>query len=243
MQISRENIDTKREEKLKKSIECFSKGGFDEALSLVEEIIKEYPKDLQTLTLISIIKEVTDKKVESEAILKKVLEIDPNYPEALYLSGIKAGKNGDYWEAAKLIQRAIDHQVKDAHNELAEYYQNLGSSLWILNLRFDAFRAWEKAVELNPKQEMAKDYLKKYSNEYGQPKAPSKKFDDFYAFQSVKIEEYLKKGNKKNFDNLDEAQRIVEEILKIWGSVLKERDLSKLSPEEKLNVFRETKID
>ena len=232
-----------REETLKKSIECFSAGNLEDALKHTEEIVKEYPQDLQALTLISIIKEVTDKKDESEAILKQVLEINPNYPEALYLSGIKAGKKGDYWEAARLIQKAIDNQSKDAHKELAEYYQNLGASLWRLNLRFDAFRAWEKSIELNPEQQAAKDYLKNYSNEYGQPKAPSQKYDDFYAFQALKTEEYLKMGNKQKFDSLDEAHEIVEKIIKTWSSVLKERDLSKHSPDEKINLFRETKID
>ncbi|GAI05152.1 unnamed protein product, partial [marine sediment metagenome] len=74
------------------------------------------------------------------------------------------------------------------------------SALWKLNLRFDAFKAWEKALELNPEQKTSKEYLEKFSNEYGQPIAPTKAFDDFYAFQSIKIKEYLEKNRetKKN---------------------------------------------
>ena len=232
-----------RDKKLKKSMEFFASGKFKEALELTEEILKYYPKDLQSLTFVSIIKEVSGNNEESDAFLKKVLEIDPNYPEALYFSGIKAGKKGDYKKAVQLIQKAINHQSKDAKNELSEYYQNLGSALWKLNLRFDAFKVWKKALELNPEQKMAKEYLEKFSNEYGQPIAPTKAFDDFYAFQSIKIKEYLEKNNKDEFENLDEANSVIKKIIDTWSIIIKKENLSKLSTDEKIKLFKGTEIN
>ncbi|NVM00890.1 MAG: tetratricopeptide repeat protein [Candidatus Helarchaeota archaeon] len=232
-----------REKNLKKSMEYFASGKFDDALELAQEILKYYPKDLQAMTFISIIKEVIGKKKESDALLGKVLEIDPNYPEAIYFSGIKAGKKGDYKKAAQLIQKAIDYQSKDAKKELSEYYQNLGSALWRLNLRFDAFKAWEKSLELNPEQKMAKEYLEKFSNEYGQPTAPTKAFDDFYAFQAMKIKEYLNKDNKNKFGDLDEANNVIKKIIDRWRIINKEVNLSELSTDEKIKIFKETEIN
>jgi len=202
-----------------------------------------YPKDLQTMTFIGIIKEVTDNKEEAEVLLKKVLEIDPNYPEALYFYGIKEGKKGDYRKSVQLIQKAIEHQSKGATKELSEYYQNLGSALWKLNLRFDAFKAWKKALELNPEQKTAEEYLEKFSNEYGMPVAPSKEFDDYYAFQSMKIEQYMKKNNKSEFDNLDETNIVIKKIIETWETIVKRKNLSELSIEEKIKIFQKTKVN
>ncbi len=232
-----------RDKKLKKSIEFFASGKFNEALELAEEILKHYPKDLQSLTFVSIIKEVSGNDKESDALLKKVLKIDPKYPEALYFSGIKAGKKGNYKMAVQLIQKAIDNQSKDAKNELSEYYQNLGSALWKLNLRFDAFEAWKKALELNPEQKTAKEYLEKFSNEYGQPIAPTKTFNDFYAFQSIKIKEYLEKNNKNEFDDLDEANSVIKKIIDTWSIIIKKENFSELSTDEKTKIFKETEIN
>lgn len=232
-----------RKKNLKKSMEYFASGKFNDALELAKRILKYYPNDLQTMTFISIIKEVSGNKDESDALLKKVLEIDPNYPEALYFSGIKAGKKGDYKKAVRSIQKAIEYQSKDAKEELSEYYQNLGSALWRLNLRFDAFKAWEKALELNPKQRMAKEYLEKFSNEYGQPTAPTEAFDDFYAFQSTKIKKYLNKNNKDKFENLDEATDVIKKIIDVWRIINKKANLSELSTDEKIKLFEETEIN
>lgn len=232
-----------RTETLKKSMECFVSGNFDTALSYAQQILEHFPIDLQIMTFMSVIKNVMGKESESEDLLKKVLEIDPNYPEALYYSGIRAGKKGDYTKSALLIQKAIDHQSKDAKPELAEYYQNLGSALWKLNLRFDAFRAWQKSIELNPEQKMAKDYITKFSNEYGQPKAPTKEFDDYYAFQSIKIDEYLQRNNKIEFDNLNESNEVIKKVIDKWKEILNNIDLSILTTDEKIKIFKDTQVD
>jgi tetratricopeptide (TPR) repeat protein len=236
-------MEFNREETLKKSLEFFSSGKFEDALQYTQTILNHYPEDLQVMTLMSIIKEVSGEKEEAEKLLNKVLEINPNYPEALYFSGIRVGKKGDYKQSVQLIQKAIEYQSKDAKKELSIYYQNLGSALWKLNLRFDAFNAWGKAVELNPDQEVAKEYLEKFSNEYGMPISPTKTFDDFYAFQSIKVKEYMEKNNKKKFDNTDEANKFLEKIIKVWGIIVEKENLSELSKDEKIKIFMETRIE
>jgi tetratricopeptide (TPR) repeat protein len=236
-------MEFNREEIFKKSLELFSLGKFEEALQYTQTILNHYPDDLQVMTLMSIIKEVSGEKEDSEKLLNKVLEINPNYPEALYFSGIRTGKKGDYKQSVQLIQKAIEHQSKDAKKELSIYYQNLGSALWKLNLRFDAFDAWKKAVELNPDQEVAKEYLEKFSNEYGMPVAHSKTFDDFYAFQSIKVNEYMEKNNKNKFDDIDETNKVLEKIIKVWGIIVEKENLSELSKDEKIKIFKETRIE
>ncbi len=233
----------KREENLKKSIECYASGKLDDALRYAEKILESHPNDLQIMTLMSIIKDAAGKTDESKELLKKVFKINPNYPEALYFSGIRAGKERDYKESMLLIQKAIEYQSEDAKTELSEYYQSLGSAFWKLNLRFDAFRAWDKALKLNPDQKLAEENLKKFANEYGLPKSPTKSFDDFYAFQSVKIEEYFENKNKSRFDNLDEANSVLKKIIEKWGFLIKKKDLSKLSTKKKINIYKEYKID
>jgi len=90
---------------------------------------------------------------EAEAIYKKILEIHPNHPDALHLSGIIALQSGRHDVAADRMNRAIQNSPD---NPIC--HSNLGAAYNALNRPDQAIACYQKAVELKP------DFAEAYHN-------------------------------------------------------------------------------
>lgn len=91
--------------------------------------------------------------VEAERICGLVLEISADCFEALYLSGIIAGRSGRTEQAAKLLSKAVT--VKP---DIAEAHYFRGIALGELNRRAEALESYERAIALKP------DHVDSYYN-------------------------------------------------------------------------------
>ena len=82
---------------------------------------------------------------EAEALYRRILEVDPGHPGALYLLGGIAYQNGDLAEAFALIDEVLRDEPADpdAQHLLALINQRLGAGA-------DALAAVERALALNP---------------------------------------------------------------------------------------------
>ena len=82
---------------------------------------------------------------EAERLCHLLINVKPDYFDALYLSGVVAGQTGRAGEAVGLLSRAVsaDPGHADAH-----YYR--GVALGELNRPVEALESYERAIALNP---------------------------------------------------------------------------------------------
>lgn len=80
------------------------------------------------------------------AIYDRVLETDPEQPDALHLRGLVASQTEDYEKAADLIGKAAAIQPNNP-----AYHGNLGVALRHLGRREEAIAAYRKALEIEPR--------------------------------------------------------------------------------------------
>ena len=80
----------------------------------------------------------------AENVYNKILEIDPEHPDALHMAGVIALKNGKYDLAASFIESAIRIAP-----EKAAYHISFGSVLLNLKRRDEAVSSYENALTLN----------------------------------------------------------------------------------------------
>ncbi|MDP6590132.1 MAG: tetratricopeptide repeat protein, partial [Alphaproteobacteria bacterium] len=85
------------------------------------------------------------RREAAEALYRRVLEIEPEQPDALHLLGVIAHQRGMHGEAIENIQRAIAASATTAryHNSLGEAYRASGEAE-------QAMAAYRRALDLDP---------------------------------------------------------------------------------------------
>ena len=219
---------------------------YDEAKEVLISILEIYPQDVEVMTLLAEIFIAEDRIHEAKIWLDKVLSLHRNYPRALYNMASLRAKKGLWRTAIKTYEKAIRHYPKDSTEEMAAAYQDLGCALWEDGRRDDALESWKTCLKYDSKNMHAKHNLKKFTNEYGLPSSPvGKVMDDANAFLHFKMVEYLASKGSSNFENMDEANKILGEITKSWNDKIVskyERKIDNMSAKEKTKLFKETKI-
>ena len=81
----------------------------------------------------------------ARAIYGRILDADPNHPDALNLSGVIAHQAGNQEAAIRLIEQAIS--VNDAN---ASYHNNLGEAYRAFGRNQAAIEAYGRALRINP---------------------------------------------------------------------------------------------
>jgi tetratricopeptide (TPR) repeat protein len=79
------------------------------------------------------------------ALYRKILEVDPEHPDALHLLGVIAHQAGNNDEAIDLIQRALRHRPANAL-----YHGNLGLTLQARGQLPEALAEYDRAIALQP---------------------------------------------------------------------------------------------
>ena len=83
------------------------------------------------------------KKAEHQ--YKRILETDPNQPDALHLLGVMAYQTGNLDEAVHLIKKAIRNNAKNPF-----YYNNLGAVFNAQDRYAEALSSYQSALKLDP---------------------------------------------------------------------------------------------
>ena len=86
-----------------------------------------------------------DQLDEADALLQRVLALEPDSPDALHFSGVLAHQRGRSDEALSLIARSLE-----ARPDQADWYSNLGIVLQSVGFLTDAIRAYRQAIALHP---------------------------------------------------------------------------------------------
>jgi predicted O-linked N-acetylglucosamine transferase (SPINDLY family) len=99
---------------------------------------------------------------QAEALYRKVLEKDPDHPEALHLLGLIAYQQEKFASAIALIQRALPEL-----SDMPEVHLNLGNALREAGRLGDATGSYRRALAIDPDYGMAHSNLARTLNDQG----------------------------------------------------------------------------
>ena len=95
-----------------------------------------------------------DQLDEAEALLRKVLEVVPDAPDALHFSGVLAHQQGRREEALALIARSLDVEPNQP-----DWHSNFGVVLQSMGKLEEAVDAYRRAISLQPEHANAHNNL------------------------------------------------------------------------------------
>ena len=137
--------DNFKEQIIYKAFKFHSEGNISEATKYYQSFIKQGFKDFRVFSNYGFILLGLGKFKEAELLLRKAIELKPDYAEAhLNLGNILQGL-GKFKEAAISTHKAIELKP-----DYAEAYLNLGNILKNLGKLEDAKLSYHKAIELKP---------------------------------------------------------------------------------------------
>ena len=138
--------------------------------------------------------------------------------------------------------RAPSLVVSRSHRrELASLFYYLGICLRKAGMRNRAVASWIEAARL-VKRGFAREKLFRVTNAYGMARQASPEIDDQQAFYGVQLARYIRSKRSHRLGTRAEIDMIAELIDEYWHELRSTLDLSRLSCDQKLKLFRETLI-
>ncbi len=167
---------------------------FKEAKDVYRVILDLSPEDAEAHFYLANIYDTLNEDQLAEAELKKAIELNPQYPEALnYLGYMYVEQSRNLVQAELMIKKALaidpdngayvdslgwlyfkKGRTQEALKELEkaatllddpEIYSHLGDVYFKMGDVNKAKNSWEKSLSMNPNQEKIKDKIKKISSE------------------------------------------------------------------------------
>lgn len=131
----------------KRAVEFYNQGKLPEAEKLYREILKQHPKNFNTLYNLAGVLWRSERFDEAVQFLRKALNQDPNSAAAHALLASVFQSLGRYEEALARVRRAIalNSGFAEAHNTHAQVLADLGR-------HDEAIHAQARAIELAPNQ-------------------------------------------------------------------------------------------
>jgi tetratricopeptide (TPR) repeat protein len=120
-------------------------GQLKEALALSEEVLKDFPGDINVLGLKGVALADLGDLIGAEKVLREVIELAPTFAKPYEDLGTLLLKQGKAEEAVPLLEKAtrLDPSLEAAHFQLGRAYARLGDGK-------KADTAYEKSFELSP---------------------------------------------------------------------------------------------
>jgi len=148
----------------------------------------------------------------ANAIYRRILDSEPNHPDALNLAGVVAHQTGNQENAIRLIEQAI--RINGGN---ASYYNNLGEAYRAFGRNREAIEAYESALGINPRDVAA-------SNNLGLALQNLQRYDDArlayeraLALAPNDVEVLLNLGNlHREFARLDESAEAFRTAIRLF---------------------------
>lgn len=131
------------------------KGDFNRAADVLKDATEKFPENVQLKFFLGTVKDRQGKKDEVVAVMKQVIDLDPEHTQGLnYLAYFYAesGKNLD--EAEKLARRALAHDPSDAF-----VMDTLGWVLYKQGKMPESIRYLETAFKNQPNESIIAEHL------------------------------------------------------------------------------------
>jgi hypothetical protein len=154
----------------------------------------------------------------------------------------RALKHHDPARALPLMREAVAGCPVHLHHELARRLYWLSLVLFKLGRDGPAVKALASAQKLDRRGYGRAMYNRKV-NGYGMPRASCTEHDDYKAFFSIQVRRYLAAVPGRRFASQEELEEILKLIAAAWVRLEKTGDRPEGSCADKLDAFREVRID
>ncbi len=221
------------------------KGRFRQAIPVVSQFLQRYPDNVIPYILLSTCQSEIGNSNEALATLQEGEKQFPDHFDLLYHIAETFIELKDYEKAEKYFRRSLDSTPTKLREEMSGCCVGLGVSLWEQHRRSDALAMWRMALKFDPDNEVAKRNLAELTNQFNEPAAPSKIFDDLYHFQNIHKERYLNQCGRKEFTAIREAEKVMEAIRIAWNTRIAPlgNKVDAMTPAEKTALFRSVEFD
>ncbi len=218
---------------------------FQAALPLAEEAIRIYPDEPLFYTALAICYSETKDVPNAIDILLAGVRRFPKDHDLLFELGETFNSARRFGEAEDAYRKALDLTPRESTKERSECYNGLAVALWGQYNRSDALLMWKQAVKEDPRNAVARENLRESTNEYNEPAAPSKVFNDLYHFQRIHTDRYFHARGREGFESPEEAQRVIGAIMTAWNRHLapRGREIDGMSPAEKTALFQSIRVE
>ena len=120
---------------------------YDEAMPIVQKMIKQYPKHAEIHRLLGVVLREKGVYEEAERVLQYAIKLNPKAAKTYTDLGILYSLINQHKKAISLHQKAI--QLNDGQ---AQLYNNLGFSLYLYQHHKEAIKAYQTALRLAPQR-------------------------------------------------------------------------------------------
>lgn len=135
------------------------------------------------------------------------------------------------------LRAAVDGTPAACADELSRALYWLSVALLRLDRKELALKSLASAQKLRRRGIARHVYLKR-ANEYGMPRRPSAELDDFYAFASIRLADYLTRKPRSRFDSEAEREAVMKMVAESWKVLRTSGKLAGLECGSKLQLFR-----
>jgi Tfp pilus assembly protein PilF len=169
LEIYRDSDEDRAE--IAKGVEHMHAGELDEAAEILGRVLKRSPQNVNAMRFLALTYWQGETKLDdAEALLRRAVELAPEYIGAWLILGALLGERNKYVETIAAYKKATELQPKNA-----EAWAGLGNAYSMAMYPEEAVRAFARAVELNPDAPDAQSgyghALKTYGDQPGALKA------------------------------------------------------------------------
>jgi hypothetical protein len=156
--------------------------------------------------------------------------------------GIRSLSGHDPASAVLFLSRAVQKCPVTRPDELTKYLYYLGIALQRIGYGNTAIRSWVTSQRMK-KRKHTRALLDRFCNYYGMAKQDCQDQDDWQAFYSIQLMRYLRGFAKRTLSDRAERSMIYDIVREAWKELRQSGALEGRTPEEKYEIFHNTKID
>ena len=218
---------------------------YAEAISFGKRKFKNGSASYAYYTGLSLCYSELNKPREALKTLTKAESLFPDNADIYYYLGITHLHLENYDEAEDCLLRSLELTPVNKKIERSECLNNLGVLYWNDFRREDALDCWKDAVKEYPFNDKARENIKELTNEYGEPKAANRLFDDLCRFQNIHKKKYFELNGKTEFKSIKEAEAWNEITSQKWNQLFeaKQSEIDSMTPAQKTELFNGINID
>ncbi len=218
---------------------------YREAADQAEILDKLYPDDPEYSILYGAVLLNAGKYDKMVNVMKNAVKRFPSDWKCFSMLGDAYGYLEKWSKAEEVYLQSLSVASGASCRERARLHCSVANVQWIQRHRDDALAQWREALAVDPTCKEAQKSLKECTNEYQEPAAPSKVFDDPYHFQRIHTEKYLLEHGKKGFKTINEAERVIGAIYQAWNDRIapRSKELDAMTAAEKTELFESVSVD
>jgi len=218
---------------------------YGKALPIAQRMAQQYPNNPSYPLAVATCQIHLGKLRPALGVLRKADMRFPNHVDILTNLGTVHQVLRDYENAEECFRKLLKIIPVAQKSQRAAAYTTLGKCLWVQHKREQAQLSWRDALAEDPSHREAQQQLDQHTNEYGEPKAPNKTFDDVHHFTNIHRQRYFQLTRKDGFSTIEEAKKVIGAIQQAWNTHIddwRER-IDSMTPAEKTSLFGSVSVD